>query len=74
MPKHREGSRKQKVHALFDKDGAAPAFTLGTKLGLAASSLHTWFSKWRAEAVQANLVKNAKAKSKAKAKVAKVAA
>jgi hypothetical protein len=63
---HIEGSRKQKVHALFDKEGAAPAFTLGTKLGLQASSLHTWFSKWRAEDVKAALAKNAKAKAKAK--------
>jgi hypothetical protein len=69
MTKHIEGSRKQKVHALFDSHGDAAAFTLGTKLKLKASSLHTWFSKWRTEAVQANL---AKAKAK-KVKVAKAA-
>ena len=63
--KHREGSRKQKVHALFDSDGDAAAYTLGIKLKLRPSSLHTWFSRWRTEAVQANL-------AKAKAKVAKV--
>ena len=63
---HREGSRKQKVHALFDKEGAAPAFTLGQKLGLEVSSLHTWFSRWRSEKVQANLEKNRKAKKSKK--------
>jgi hypothetical protein len=63
---HREGSRKSKVHALFDSAGAAPAFTLGLKLGLKPSSLHTFFSKWRVEDVQAALAKNAKAKAKAK--------
>jgi hypothetical protein len=36
MTKHREGSRRQKVHSLYDKDGTAAAFTLGLKLGLAA--------------------------------------
>lgn len=74
MTKHIEGSRKQKVHQLFDAEGDASAFTLGTKLKLKASSLHTWFSKWRAEAVQANLVKNAKAKAKRKVAKVKVAA
>lgn len=49
--KHREGSRRQKVHALFDKDEAA-AFTLGAKLKLKPSTLHTWASKWRAEGGQ----------------------
>lgn len=74
MTKHIEGSRKQKVHALFNSQGDAAAFTLGTKLKLKASSLHTWFSKWRAEAVQANLIKNAKAKAKAKIAQVKKAA
>jgi hypothetical protein len=70
--RHREGSRKQKVHQLYNEQGDAAAFTLGRKLGLEVSSLQTWFSNWRTEAVAANLVKNAKAKA-AKAKVAKVA-
>ena len=72
MTKHREGSRKQKIHALYDAEGETAAFVLGRKLKLKDSSLRTWFSKWRADTVQANLAKNAKAKA-AKAKVAKAA-
>ena len=68
MVKHIDGSRKQKVHALFDKEGAAPAFTLGTKLKLKQSTLHTWFSKWRKEAVK---VKVARAAPKAKVEAKK---
>lgn len=64
MTKHREGSRRAKVHELFDKEGDAAAFTLGTKLKLQHSTLRTWFSKWRAEDVKANLAK-AKAKKAA---------
>ena len=67
--KHIEGSRKQKVHALFDSQGDAAAFTLERKLKLKPSTLHTWLSRWRTEGVQANL---AKAKAK-KIKVAKAA-
>ena len=63
---HREGSRRQRVHQVFNSDGDAAAFTLGMKLKLKPSTLHTWASKWRAEKVQDNLAK-AKAK-KAKAK------
>ena len=32
MTTHREGSRRQKVHQIFDAEGDAAAFTLGTKL------------------------------------------
>jgi hypothetical protein len=67
MTKHIEGSRKQKVHALFDAEGAVAAFTLGQKLKLTQSTLHTWFSRWRTEAVQSNLAKAKSKKAKAKA-------
>jgi hypothetical protein len=71
MTKHIDGSRKQKVHALFDKEGDAAAFTLGTKLKLKQSTLHTWSSRWRRENVEAALATKAKPKAKvAKAKVA----
>jgi hypothetical protein len=66
---HHEGSRKQKVHELYDKQGDAAAYTLGMKLKLKQSTLLTWISKWRTASVQANL---ARAKAKAKARVAKV--
>lgn len=71
MTTHREGSRRQKVHQIFDAEGDAAAFTLGTKLKLKPSTLHTWLSKWRAEGVKAAL---AKAKAKPKVAKAKVAA
>ena len=71
MSKHREGSRKSKVHALFDSEGDAAAIILGRRLKLKDSSIRTWISRWRAEKVAAALEKNAKAK--AKAKVAKAA-
>jgi hypothetical protein len=64
--KHRDGSRKQKIHELYSKEGMAPAWTLGMKLKLAESTLRTWFSRWRVEDVNAALVKNAKAKAKTK--------
>jgi hypothetical protein len=70
---HREGSRKSKVHALFDVEGETAAYVLGTKLKLQPSSLRTWFSRWRADKVAAALEKNAKAKSKPKVKVPKAA-
>ncbi len=48
-PRHKEGSRKQKVHDLFDKQGQDAAWTLGLKLKLAQSTLRSWFATWRRE-------------------------
>lgn len=48
--KHKEGSRKSKVHALFDQEGQDAAWTLGIKLKLAQSTLRAWFATWRREA------------------------
>lgn len=48
-PRHKEGSRKQKVHDLFDKQGQDAAWTLGIKLKLAQSTLRAWFATWRRE-------------------------
>jgi hypothetical protein len=44
---HKEGSRKSKVHQLFDKDGAEAAWVLGLKLQLKASTLRSWFAAWK---------------------------
>jgi hypothetical protein len=55
---HIVGSRKGKVHELYDADGADAAFTLGRKLGLRESTLRTWMATWR----------RADAKSKARTK------
>jgi hypothetical protein len=65
---HIEGSRKSKVHALFDKQGQDAAWTLGKKLGLAEASLRSWFSAWRREAAQPKVATKANGKVKADAK------
>ena len=73
--KHIEGSRKQKVHALYDAQGPEAAFTLARKLGLKENSARSWFSQWR----RADDTSKGKAKvvkptsSTRKAKVAKSA-
>jgi hypothetical protein len=43
---HVEGSRKGKVHALYDKEGPEAAWTLGLKLKLKQSTLRSWFGAW----------------------------
>jgi hypothetical protein len=43
---HVEGSRKGKVHALYDKQGPEAAWTLGLKLKLSENTLRTWFGVW----------------------------
>jgi hypothetical protein len=44
---HVEGSRKSKVHQLYDKEGPEAAWTLGLKLKLKEGSLRNWFGVWR---------------------------
>ena len=44
-----EGSRKAKVHELFDKQGDTAAWTLGLKLKLKENTLRSWFGEWRRE-------------------------
>jgi hypothetical protein len=44
---HQEGSRKGRVHQLFDTQGEDAAWTLGRKLKLKKSSLRSWFGEWR---------------------------
>jgi hypothetical protein len=66
---HVEGSRKGKVHELFDRQGAEAAWTLGTtKLKLKPGTLRSWFGQWgRADAQAAK----PKAKPAPKSKLAK---
>jgi hypothetical protein len=45
--KHVAGSRKQKVHALFDSHGADQAWTLGKKLQLKETTLRSWFWQFK---------------------------
>ena len=42
---NKEGSRKSRVHQLFDKDGAEAAWVL--QLQLKASTLRSWFAAWK---------------------------
>jgi hypothetical protein len=44
---HKEGSRKSKVHQLFDKEGAESAWVLGLKLKLKEGTLRSWFAAWK---------------------------
>jgi hypothetical protein len=39
--KHRDGSRKSKVHALFNPDDPTAAWTLGKKLALTDGTLRS---------------------------------
>ena len=63
---HVEGSRKGKVHDLFDQQGPEAAWTLGLKLKLQQSTLRSWFGQWRRENAAA-AVKAAKAEKPEKA-------
>ena len=44
---HKEGSRKGKVHQLFDKEGPEAAWVLGLKLQLKQTTLRSWFAAWK---------------------------
>ena len=44
---HVEGSRKGKVHELFDEQGPEAAWTLGLKLKLKEGTLRSWFGQWK---------------------------
>ena len=44
---HQEGSRKGKVHQLFDEQGAEAAWVLGLKLKLKEGTLRSWFAAWK---------------------------
>ena len=44
---HKEGSRKGKVHSLFDEQGTEAAWVLGLKLKLKEGTLRSWFAAWK---------------------------
>ena len=44
---HKEGSRKGKVHELFNKEGPEAAWVLGLKLKLKENTLRSWFASWK---------------------------
>jgi hypothetical protein len=61
---HKVGSRKGKVHAAFDEQDEATAFTLGQRLKLKDNTLRSWFLVWRR--ASKSTTKPAKAKVEAK--------
>ena len=71
---HKTGSRKGKVHELFDKEGDAAAFTLGQKLKLKDGTLRSWFMVWRRASKPAVKITKPKAKVETKPEAAPVAA
>lgn len=44
---HRPGSRKEKLHKIFDEGGPEKAVKAAEKEGIAASTIRTWMSSWR---------------------------
>ena len=50
-------SRKARVKELFNEQGAEEAFTLGKRLKLKESTLHSWIGTWRREAAKAKATK-----------------
>jgi hypothetical protein len=46
-------SRKARVRELYFEQGAEEAFTLGKRLKLKESTLHSWIGYWRREAAKA---------------------
>jgi hypothetical protein len=44
---HKEGSRKGKVHELFNNEGPEAAWVLGLKLKLKENTLRSWFASWK---------------------------
>jgi hypothetical protein len=44
---HNEGSRKGKVHELFDKEGPDAAWVLGLRLKLKEGTLRSWLAAWK---------------------------
>ena len=69
---HIEGSRKSKVHQLYDEGGAEQAWGLGLKLKLKENTLRSWFGAWghgaQKKKVKAKAKPAAKTKPKKKAK------
>lgn len=46
---HRDGSRKQKIHAIFKKGGREAAMTAGLKAKLKKTTLRSWCSTWASD-------------------------
>ena len=44
---HKHGSRKSKVHEVWEREDESVAFALGQKLKLKPETLRSWFGVWR---------------------------
>lgn len=44
---HRDGSRKSRVHSMYDKKGADVAFKFGRGLKLKETTLRSWFVQFK---------------------------
>lgn len=60
---HVQGSRKGKVHALYDKEGPEAAFTLAQRLGLKPATARSWLMVWKRTSKPAKAKVAAKSKS-----------
>lgn len=49
---HNPGSRKERVHQVFDEKGSAAAITLGAEIGLAAGTIRSWMGTWTPQEVK----------------------
>lgn len=47
---HRDGSRKSRIHRIFDAKGADVAMRVGKRIGLKDTTLRSWFSQFRSHA------------------------
>jgi hypothetical protein len=64
---HQAGSRKGRIHQLFDEEGADVAWTAGLRAKLAENTLRSWFAYWnrsKPAAAKKPAVKKAPTKSK----------
>lgn len=66
LVRHREGSRKSKVHAAFEEKGKEEALKLAAKLGIKEGSAKRWVMDWSFAAKAAKPAKPAPKKRAAK--------
>lgn len=70
---HKVGSRKSKVHEVWEREDEATAFTLGQKLKLKPETLRSWFGVWRRQAKSTTKVAKPKVEAKPTTKPAEAA-
>jgi hypothetical protein len=48
---HRDGSRKAKIHAMFDNKGSDDARKYARRLRIKETTINSWFSQFRKQAI-----------------------